>query len=117
MVAYFLPTSDMHSFDDARLRIHTFERFYNVVFFGQFRQASSRKDLRTLRASGGALALPLYTETFLIVVLPALVLWALAQLALSRFRIRWKREERAVLAFMLFTILFATAVTKFSFDV
>ena len=44
--AYFLPTSDMHSFDGARPKIHSFERFFNTVFFGQFRQPDSRKEAR-----------------------------------------------------------------------
>jgi hypothetical protein len=110
--AYFLPTSDMHSFDGARPKIHSFERFFNTVFFGQFRQPDSRKDLRAIKASGHALLLPLYTGTFLIVALPILVLWASAQLSIRRFRIRWKPEETFVLGFMLFTILFATAISN-----
>ena len=111
--AYFLPTSDMHSFDDVRPKIHSFDRFFNIIFFGQFRQADSRKDLREIKAAGGALMLPLYTGVFLIVGLPVLVLWALAQLTLRRFRSRWKTEEAVLLGFMLFTILFATAVSNF----
>jgi hypothetical protein len=110
--AYFLPASDMHSFDDQRVRIHSFERFFNTVFFGQFRVVNDRKDLRAIKAAGGALMLPLYTGVFLIVALPILTLWALAQLALRRFRSRWKTEELVLLGFMLFTILFATVISN-----
>ncbi|HEV2199848.1 MAG TPA: hypothetical protein VGR73_08495 [Bryobacteraceae bacterium] len=111
--AYFLPTSDMHSFDDVRPRIQSFDRFFSAVIFGQFRQADSRKDLRAIKAAGGALRLPFYTGTFLMVGLPLLILWASAQLALRRVRNRWKKEESVLLGFMLFTILFATAISNF----
>jgi hypothetical protein len=110
--AYFLPASDMHSFDDERVKIHSFERFFNTVFFGQFRVVDERKDLRAIKAAGGALMLPLYTGVFLMIGLPILTLWALAQLALPRFRSRWKTEELVLLGFMLFTILFATVLSN-----
>jgi len=111
--AYFLPASDMHSFDDQRAKIHSFERFFNTVFFGQFRVVDNRKDLRAIKAAGGTLMLPLYTGVFLILGLPIVTLWALAQLALRRFRSRWKTEEAVLVGFMLFTILFSTAVSNF----
>jgi hypothetical protein len=111
--AYFLPASDMHSFDDVRPKIHSFDRFFSVVFFGQFFQADRRADLRAIKAAGGAFKLPLYTGTFLILGLPIIVLWAATQLVLQRFRIRWKKEELVLLGFMLFTILFSTVIANF----
>jgi hypothetical protein len=109
---YFLPTSDMHSFDIQRRNIHTFDRVFNTVFFGQFRTVDDRRQLRVIKASGKGFTLPLYTGTFLIVILPALMLWAVAQLGVRRLRERLTTEEAVVLGFMVFTILFVTAVSN-----
>lgn len=109
--AYFLPTSDLHSFDAVRPKLQPFDRIYNAVVFGQFRQAANRKDLRAIRASDGVAPLLLYTGIFLLIGLPLLLFWALLQF-LPRWRTRWTLEERAVLGFMLSTILFSTAVSN-----
>jgi hypothetical protein len=110
--AYFLPASDLHSFDIERRKIGTFDRVFNVLCFGQFRQADSRKDLRAIRASGNTLTLILYTGMFLLVLLPILVLWALALLLRPRLRRALTTPQVATLAFIVFTILFTTAVSN-----
>lgn len=109
--AYFLPASDMHSFDQARQAIKGFDRVFNAVVYGQFLRAESRKDLRAIKASGGTLSLVLYTGTFLMIAIPLIVLWTAAQF-LPRWRSRWTPAQLSVMAFMLFTILFVTAVSN-----
>jgi hypothetical protein len=110
--AYFLPASDLHSFDVRRQKIRMFDRVFNVLCFGQFHQADSRRDLRAIKASGNALSLVLYTGTFLIVLLPLLVVWALALLLLPHLRSGLTNAQAVTLAFILFTILFTTAVSN-----
>lgn len=109
--AYFLPTSDMHSFDDVLPKLRPFERIYNVVVFGQFRHSDSRKGLRAILTEEGALPLLLYTGTFLLIGLPLLVVWTLLQFR-QRARGRWSLAERTVLGFIILTVLFSTAVSN-----
>src|SRR5208337_3586455 len=45
---YFLPAGDFPSFDLNRPRIRAIDRFWNVVFFGQFEDGGDRKNLRRL---------------------------------------------------------------------
>jgi hypothetical protein len=76
---YFLPPTDFFQFIENRAAIRPLERVYNVVLFGQFREAS-RKGLRELRAEGHLYSLALYTGLFLALGLPALLLWAIYSL-------------------------------------
>ena len=110
--AYFLPASDLHSFDIRRQKIRTFDRVFSVLCFGQFRRADSRADLRSIKASGNALTLVLYTGTFLIVLLPILTAWALALLLRPRLRSSLTAPQVMTLAFIVFTLLFTTAVSN-----
>jgi hypothetical protein len=110
--AYFLPASDLHSFDEDRRKIGAFDRIFSAVLFGKFRQADSRKDLRAIKASGHSFTLPLYTGMFLMVMLPILVLWAAALVLVPRLRKKLPPEQAVTLAFCLFTILFVTAVSN-----
>ena len=106
---YFLPASNVHSFDQARARMRVLERIYAAVFFGQFRQVDSRKELRAMYARGDRAKLALYTGIFAMVLIPLLTLWGAAQLLIGKLRCRWKPEERAALAFILFVVLLVTA--------
>jgi hypothetical protein len=72
---YFLPPTDFFQFVDNRAAIRPLERFYNRVIFGQFRE-TSRKGLRELRAEGRLFSLVFYTGLFLLIALPALLIWA-----------------------------------------
>ena len=110
--SYFLPTSDLHSFDLLRPKLDPFDRLYSEVVFGQFRQAGSRKDLRAIRATEGVLPLVLYTGVFLMAGLPLLTVWTLLQF-LPKRRGRWNVEQRIVLGFLIFTIVFSTGVSNF----
>jgi len=111
--AYFLPASDFHSFDEARGRIEGFDKVFNAAVFGQFRHADSRKDLRSLRASGHTLSLVLYTGAFLMVLIPVLVIWASAQILIRSLRNKMSSAQTITLGFMLCTIFFITAVANF----
>jgi hypothetical protein len=110
--AYFLPASDYLYFDQARAKIRTIDYLFDAVLFGQFRHANSRRDLRAILASGHALSLVLYTGIFLMILLPVLVVWASVQLLVPWRRKRLSDAQAVTLAFMLFTILFVTAVSN-----
>jgi hypothetical protein len=111
--SYFLPLSDLHSFDVPRKPIETFDRIWSAVFTGQFLRAPTRGDLRALKANGQAFLLPLYTGTFLIVLLPALNLWAGWRLW-SQWRggASMTAAQTAVWAFAWITLLFVTLVSN-----
>jgi hypothetical protein len=95
-----------------RPKLDPFDRLYSEVVFGQFRQAGSRKDLRAIRATEGVLPLVLYTGVFLMAGLPLLTVWTLLQF-LPKRRGRWNVEQRIVLGFLIFTIVFSTGVSNF----
>ena len=110
---YFLPLGDYPFFTLNRAKIHGLDRFYNVVFFGQFREAATRKDLRAIQAAGGAGSLVLYTGTFLMIGLPLLFGYGCWRLWNG-----WKQgsldgAQLGVLAFMLYNIAFLTAISNF----
>ena len=111
--SYFLPTGDFPNFDLNRAKIWRIDRFFNIVFFGQWKDASDRKHLRALEEGGHSLGLILYTGTFLIIGLP--LLWAGGIYYLIA---GWRNKTldgatSALLAFILFTITYVTAVANF----
>jgi ubiquinone/menaquinone biosynthesis C-methylase UbiE len=111
--SYFLPTGDFPFFDHNRQKIWRLDRFFNIVFFGQWKDASDRKHLRALEGGGHSLGLILYTGTFLIIGLP--LLWAGGIYYLIA---GWRKKTldgatSALLAFILFTITYVTAVANF----
>jgi len=107
--SYFLPPSDVHTFDKDRAKMSTFDRCYSLIFFGRFRQVDDRKELRRMYAQGERFSLLLYTGVFLLVLLPTLLLWAAAQFLIPRLRRSWNREHLIGLGFMLFILLLVTA--------
>ena len=84
---WFLPAGDFPFFDLNRPRIFGIDRFFNVVLFGQFRDATDRKKRRAIAGQAGKLRLILYTGTFLLVGLPTLWLWGNRSCELS-FQLR-----------------------------
>lgn len=108
--SYFLPASDFPFFTKNRPLIRTWDRWFNLAVFGQFREASDRKELRRMEAAGSSPAsIALFTGLFLLFGLPALVLfgaWAL-----------WKRAVSgpavALLGFLLFHIVMITVLVNF----
>jgi hypothetical protein len=110
--AYFLPTGDFPFFVKNRPRIQGFDRAFNVVFFGQWKDASDRGNLRRIEAEGHSAQLPLFTGTYLLVGLP--LLFALSSVRLwQTVRIEGWTPRASLLAFLLFNIGFITAVVNF----
>jgi hypothetical protein len=109
---YFLPTGDFPFFDLNRPRIIALDRFWNIVFFGQFKEAGDRKDLRKLREQGGAVSLVLHTGVFLMLGLP--FLWISGVIYVVRgVRNRTVDRPAAILiGFLLFNIAYVTAIAN-----
>jgi hypothetical protein len=111
--SYFLPTSDFPFFDLNRPRVLGIDRFFSLVFFGQFRYASDRKALRAIAAQGGKLSLLLYTGIFLLIGLPALWLWSIYYLLTGIRGKTLTQPVAVVIGFLLFNITYLTAVANF----
>jgi len=110
---YFLPASDVWDYDDTRRHIGTFDRIFSAVFFGKFRAADNRKGLRSIETSGHTSTLIFYTGFYLLVLLPVVFLWGVAQIILPARRARWQNRQVAVLCFAIFNIAFVTGVSNF----
>ena len=111
--SYFLPAGDFPFFDLNRPKIHALDRVWNVVFFGQFKEASDRKELRQLASRGARVSLGLYTGLFLLIGLPALWLWGVYYLIIA---VRCKTLDRPaaiLLGFLLLNIIYVTAIANF----
>ncbi len=111
--SYFLPAGDFPFFDLNRPRIHAIDRFWNVVFFGQFKEASDRKELRRLAARGAGPWLVLYTGVFLIVGLPALWLWSAYYVVNGMRRKTIHPPASILIGFLLLNIAYVTAIANF----
>jgi hypothetical protein len=111
--AYFLPTGDFPAFDLNRARIWPIDRFFNIVFFGQWKDASDRKNLRAIEATGRELSLLSYTGTFLLIGLPLLWAGGIYYLMSGVRRKTLDRASAALLGFLLFNITYLTAVANF----
>jgi hypothetical protein len=109
---YFLPAGDFPFFDMNRPRIHTLDRFWNAIFFGQFREADNRKELRRLAAQGARASLVLYTGIFLMIGMPLLWLWGVYYLAMGVRRGNLGRRAAILLGFLLYNIAYVTAVAN-----
>lgn len=111
--AYFLPTSDFPFFGQNRAAIRPFDRWFNAIVFGQFKQADNRKELRAMESRGSSVAtLALYTGTFLIIGLPLLFAYGCRRLWHGLRHASWRNARNALLAFMLFHIVMITAVVN-----
>ncbi len=109
---YFLPTGDFPFFDLNRPRIRAIDRFWNVVFFGQFKDASDRKALRRLAERGARVSLVLHTGVFLMIGLPALFIWGITYLVRGLRRKTLDRRSAILIGFLLFNIAYLTAVAN-----
>ncbi len=103
--SYFLPPTDLAYFNNALPSISPWERLFNAVIFGQI-LADDSYDFSELDAHSF-----LYTGIFLLVLIPAGVAWAAAQIVVPRWRRRWTRAQLVVLGFMLFTAVYLTLVS------
>jgi hypothetical protein len=110
--SYFLPAGDFPFFDLNRPRIRILDRFWNVLFFGQFEDAGDRKNLRRLAGQGDAVSLLLHTGIFLMIGLPALWIWGVTFLVrgIRRKTLDW--PSAIVIGFLLFNIGYLTAVAN-----
>jgi len=111
--AYFLPTGDFPFFGENRARIEGLNRAVNVVLFGQFLDASNRKALRRQEAAGAGPGLILFTGLYLLVGLPALVIFGVWYAWRGVRRRTLPLASALTLGFMLFNILYLTAVANF----
>ena len=111
--SYFLPAGDYPFFDLNGPKIHTIDRLWNVVFFGQFKEASDRKELRRLAAHGARTSLVLYTGIFLMIGLPALWLWSVYYLVTGVRRKTFDRVAAILIGFLLLNIAYVTAIANF----
>ncbi len=111
--AYFLPTGDFPFFDLNRPRIYWLDRLFNVVVFGQFKDASDRKHLRSLEAHGAKLGLVFYTGIFLLIGLPVLWLWGIWRLVSALREKQFVQPTVILTAFLVFNITYLTAVANF----
>lgn len=110
--AYFLPTTDFPYFKEARTNIRSFDRWFNLVVFGQLRDTGNRKDLRAMENRGTALSLVLYTGVFLMIGLPLLFLFGCWRLWKGLRRQTWTAPRNALLAFVLFHIAMITVLVN-----
>jgi hypothetical protein len=125
--SYFLPASDFPFFELNRPRIFGIDRFWNALFFGQLKDAGDRKELRRLAAEHGPASLLPHTGIFLMIGLPALWIFGAAYLVRGMRRRTLSRQSAILIAFLLFNIIYLTALVnllssfennryRFSFD-
>jgi hypothetical protein len=111
--SYFLPADDMIFFDLNHPRIHGIQRFFDVVFFGQIKQAPDRQVLKDLHAHGDNLSLLWYTGIFLVIGLPGLFIFGVRFLYRGVRRHVLLAPQALLLGFMLFNIAYITMVVNF----
>jgi Dolichyl-phosphate-mannose-protein mannosyltransferase len=109
---YFLPTGDFPFFDLNRPRIRAVDRFWNIVFFGQFEEAGDRKDLRKLAEQGGAVSLVLHTGVFLLLGLPLLWIWGVIHVVRGVLSKTLDGPAAILIGFLLFNIAYVTAIAN-----
>jgi len=106
---YFFPTGDFPDFRANRPKIFGWDRVFNVVFFGQWKDATDRKGLRREGIGPGMV---LYMGMYLVIALPLLFAYGCWRLWRA-----WKTTPRdralvGVLGFMLFNIFFVTGIAN-----
>jgi hypothetical protein len=109
---YFLPAGDFPFFDLNRPRIRAIDRFWNIAFFGQFEDASDRKQLRQLAGQGARASLVLHTGIYLLIGLPALWIWGVVYLVRGIRRKSLDRPSAILIGFLLFNIAYLTSVAN-----
>jgi len=110
--AYFLPSGDFPFFLQNGPHVEKFDRIFSTVFFGQWRRASNRKDLRRVDSAGGTWTLPLYTGTYLLIGIPLLFVWGSSKVWRAVRDRDWRNPRIILLAYILFQILLMTAVVN-----
>ena len=108
---YFRPPSDFFQFEQNRAHIQGLERVYDLILFGELRQASG-KELRAIRAREGTAALFAYTGVLLIVSIPAILIGAFAA-AWRDFHAGKNRNRAVLILFVLAQILLVMVIFNF----
>ena len=108
-----MPAGDLRDFDLNRPRINWIERFSDIVFCGQFKYTPDKKILRQLKAAGNGRSLLLYTGIFLIIGLPALLIFGVWFLYRGVRRRTLDTPQVLLLSFLLFNIFYLTMVSNF----
>src|SRR5260221_3830703 len=109
---YFRPSTDFFQFEENRAAIRRFERFYNILVFGQLREASG-KGLRDLRSQGSAFSLVLYTGLTLMIGLPAILL-GIAGYSIHAYRRKSESANRlALLGYIVLQIVMLALIVNF----
>jgi hypothetical protein len=111
--SYFLPPGDFPFFDLNRPKIHAIDRFWNFVFFGQFKEANDRKELRRLAAQGARVSLVFYSGAFLMIGLPAIWLWSACYLFAGVRKKTLDPSSAILIGFLLLNIAYVTAIANF----
>jgi hypothetical protein len=106
---YFLPPTDFAFFDLNAPHIRGIERIFDIVFFGQFRQITDRKELRQIKSP----ALVLYTGVFLLFGLPAVFIFGTVFLYRGVRRRTFDAPRALVISYMLFIIAYCTGIANF----
>jgi hypothetical protein len=110
--AYFRPPTDFFQFEDARASIRRFDRMFNLVVFGQLREANN-KELRVLRSQGRSISLALYTGIFLMIGFPFLFFWGLIYLVRDIRRRTLSPPQVGLLVFLILNIAYIVLTTNF----
>jgi hypothetical protein len=110
--AYFRPPSDFFQLEESRAPIRSFDRLFNLVVYGQLREASN-KQLRSLRSEGRTISLALYTGVFLMIGFPFLFLWGLAYLIRGILRHALSPAQIGLLVFVILNIAYIVLTTNF----
>jgi len=110
---YFLPPGDLRDFELNRSHIRGIERFFDIVFCGQFKYTSDKKALRQLKGAGNGRSLVLYTGIFLIIGLPALLIFGVWFMYHGIRRRTLDIPQVLLLGFLLFNIFYLTMVSNF----
>jgi hypothetical protein len=110
---YFLPPGDFPFFDFNLPHLRGIERFFDIIFFGQFKYTADRKVLRHLYAQGVMLPLILYTGIFLMIGLPTLFIFGTWFLYRGVRRRMLTVPQALLLGFLLFNIAYCTVTANF----
>ena len=110
---YFLPAGDLRDVEKNRQHIEGIERFFDIVFCGQFKYSQDKKVLRQLKSRGSGASLVLYTGVFQIIAFPAFFIFGAWFLYRGIRRKTLGAPQALMLGFLLFNILYVTAVSNF----
>jgi len=106
---YFLPTGDFPFFDYNRPKIFGWDRLFNLLVFGQWKDAADRK---RLRREGPRLGMLLYESLSLLVLLPLLFCYG-SWLVWRDWRGIRDSAFAGTVAFIVFTIATVSFISTF----